>query len=78
MMCGSYTYRYSVRDFLGMVCKYPQLSEVLTPHLNTLSSFMAANKSYAAIDQITVDFNLIEACAYIWLHCTIVKLSRPF
>ena len=63
-----------MRQFLGKVCKYPQLNEILTPHLNNLSSFMAANESYANIDQITVDFNLVEVGVFILLDSTVMKV----
>ena len=52
--------RYSVRDFLGRLCKYPQLREIITPNLNSIASFLEANPKYGGIEEIEVDFNLIE------------------
>ena len=51
---------FSVRDFLGKVCKYPHLSEAITPHLNTISVFLEANPNYGGIEEIEVDYNLVE------------------
>ena len=58
------TFRYSVRDFLGKVCKYPHLSEAITPHLNLISGFLESNPNYAGIEQIEVDYNLVEVSAF--------------
>ena len=61
------SFRFSVRDFLGKVCKYPHLSNAITPHLNTISSFLEKNPTYGGIPEIEIDYNLIEVSAIVSL-----------
>ena len=53
-------FRFSVREFLGRVCKYGSLRDVITPNLNKICTFLEQNPQYAGIDQLEIDFNLIE------------------
>ena len=53
-------FSYSVRDFLGKLCKYPQLKEIITPNLNMIANFLESNPEYGGIEQLNVDYNLIE------------------
>ena len=53
-------FRFSVRDFLGKVCKYSSLRDVVTPNLNKISSFLEKNPQYGGISQLEIDYNLIE------------------
>ena len=70
LLVPSILFRFSVREFLGQVCKYPHLSDIITPHLNMMSSFMELNPNYGAIEQIVVDYNLIEVsyCSSVQFH----------
>ena len=53
-------FRFSVREFLGRVCKYGSLRDVITPNLNKICTFLEQNPQYGGIDQLEIDFNLIE------------------
>ena len=45
---------------MGKICKYPQLKEIVTPNLNSIASFLETNPKYGGIEEIQVDYNLIE------------------
>ena len=78
-------FRFSVREFLGRVCKYGRLRDVITPNLNKICTFLEQNPHYGGIDQLEIDFNLIEVSGftehkiYILRHvCNRCHLTRTF
>ena len=56
--------KWDVRTYMGLLCTMQDYRDILTPQLGTVSKFLDANPEYKGIDEVHIDYNLVEVRNY--------------